>query len=82
MESTLGCQTIEDVLQINTLLSSNYPLWGYELSQVVSAVVNDDLQGLVESRPLKAWKETLALICTVRDYLNLCSKFVCWALMY
>ena len=28
-------------------------------------MVNNDLQGLVETRPLKAWKETLALLCTV-----------------
>ncbi|KAG0569564.1 hypothetical protein M758_6G095900 [Ceratodon purpureus] len=43
--------------------------------KVVSAVVNNDLQGLVESRPLKAWKETLALICTYarsEDWTNLC----------
>ncbi|XP_024364075.1 protein transport protein SEC31 homolog B isoform X2 [Physcomitrium patens] len=43
--------------------------------KVVSAVVNDDLQGLVESRPLKAWKETLALICTYarsEDWKTLC----------
>jgi protein transport protein SEC31 len=33
--------------------------------KVLSAVINNDLQGLVDSRPLKAWKETLALIFTV-----------------
>jgi hypothetical protein len=33
--------------------------------QVLLAVINNDLQGLVDSRPLKAWKETLALIFTV-----------------
>ncbi|CAK9869335.1 unnamed protein product [Sphagnum jensenii] len=32
--------------------------------KVLSAVINNDLQGLVDSRPLKAWKETLALIFT------------------
>jgi predicted membrane protein len=35
------------------------------LLQVLSAIINNDLQGLVDSRPLKAWKETLALIFTV-----------------
>ncbi|XP_024379159.1 protein transport protein SEC31 homolog B isoform X2 [Physcomitrium patens] len=43
--------------------------------KVVSAVVNNDLQGLVETRPLKAWKETLALICTYarsEDWITLC----------
>lgn len=32
--------------------------------KVVSALVNTDLISLVKSRPLKSWKETLALICT------------------
>jgi protein transport protein SEC31 len=32
--------------------------------KVLSAIINNDLQGLVDSRPLKAWKETLALIFT------------------
>lgn len=32
--------------------------------KVVSAMVNNDLIGLVNSRPLKSWKETLALLCT------------------
>ncbi|GLJ29888.1 hypothetical protein SUGI_0590840 [Cryptomeria japonica] len=32
--------------------------------KVVSAMVNNDLIGLVNSRPLKFWKETLALLCT------------------
>eukprot|EP01018_Ginkgo_biloba_P001782 Gb_38895 [translate_table: standard] len=32
--------------------------------KVVSAMVNNDLMGLVNSRPLKSWKETLALLCT------------------
>lgn len=44
-----------------------------EQLQVVSAVVNNDLQGLVESRPLKLWKETLALICTVYNFIYLYS---------
>lgn len=32
--------------------------------KVVSALVNNDLRSLVNTRPLKAWKETLALLCT------------------
>ncbi|XP_057523798.1 protein transport protein SEC31 homolog B isoform X2 [Amaranthus tricolor] len=32
--------------------------------QVVSAMVNHDLMSLVNTRPLKSWKETLALLCT------------------
>ncbi|KAH9300540.1 hypothetical protein KI387_012123 [Taxus chinensis] len=32
--------------------------------KVVSAMVNNDLVGLVNRRPLKSWKETLALLCT------------------
>ncbi|CAH9098983.1 unnamed protein product [Cuscuta epithymum] len=32
--------------------------------KVVSAMVNNDLMSLIKSRPLKSWKETLALICT------------------
>uniref|UniRef100_A0A0D6QV06 Sec16 Sec23-binding domain-containing protein n=1 Tax=Araucaria cunninghamii TaxID=56994 RepID=A0A0D6QV06_ARACU len=32
--------------------------------KVVSAMVHNDLIGLVNSRPLKSWKETLALLCT------------------
>ncbi|KAA3476124.1 protein transport protein SEC31-like protein B-like [Gossypium australe] len=32
--------------------------------KVVSAMVNNDLTSLVNSRPLKFWKETLALLCT------------------
>ncbi|XP_028089677.1 protein transport protein SEC31 homolog B-like isoform X3 [Camellia sinensis] len=32
--------------------------------KVVSAMVNNDLMSLVNSRPLKSWKETLALLCT------------------
>ncbi|GAV89261.1 WD40 domain-containing protein/SRA1 domain-containing protein/Sec16_C domain-containing protein [Cephalotus follicularis] len=32
--------------------------------KVVSAMVNNDLMSLVKTRPLKFWKETLALICT------------------
>ncbi|GMI66980.1 hypothetical protein like AT3G63460 [Hibiscus trionum] len=32
--------------------------------KVVSAMVNNDLVSLVNSRPLKFWKETLALLCT------------------
>lgn len=32
--------------------------------KIVSAMVNNDLMSLVETRPLKYWKETLALLCT------------------
>ncbi|VFQ84239.1 unnamed protein product [Cuscuta campestris] len=32
--------------------------------KVVSALVNNDLSSLVKSRPLKSWKETLALVCS------------------
>ncbi|KAK9683033.1 hypothetical protein RND81_10G113900 [Saponaria officinalis] len=32
--------------------------------KVVSAMVNHDLMSLVKSRPLKSWKETLALLCS------------------
>lgn len=32
--------------------------------KVVSAMVNNDLMNLVNTRPLKLWKETLALLCT------------------
>lgn len=34
--------------------------------QVVSAMVTNDLMSLVNTRPLDSWKETLALLCTVR----------------
>jgi hypothetical protein len=55
------------VLLGSSVLCFDVVCGGCEWLQVVSAVVNNDLQGLVESRPLKVWKETLALICTVRD---------------
>eukprot|EP00245_Coleochaete_scutata_P005204 TRINITY_DN18571_c0_g2_i1.p1 TRINITY_DN18571_c0_g2~~TRINITY_DN18571_c0_g2_i1.p1 ORF type:complete len:1125 (-),score=228.11 TRINITY_DN18571_c0_g2_i1:535-3909(-) len=32
--------------------------------KVVSAVINNDMKGLVASRPTQQWKETLALLCT------------------
>ncbi|KAA8520202.1 hypothetical protein F0562_014458 [Nyssa sinensis] len=32
--------------------------------KVVSAMVNNDLMSLVNTRPLKSWTETLALLCT------------------
>ncbi|XVF22908.1 hypothetical protein REPUB_Repub12eG0211300 [Reevesia pubescens] len=32
--------------------------------KIVSAMVNNDLRSLVNTRPLKFWKETLALLCT------------------
>ncbi|KAL0387908.1 UNVERIFIED_CONTAM: protein transport protein SEC31B [Sesamum radiatum] len=34
------------------------------LKVVVSAMVNNDLMSLANTRPLKSWKETLALFCT------------------
>ncbi|KAG9135374.1 hypothetical protein Leryth_007153, partial [Lithospermum erythrorhizon] len=33
--------------------------------KVVSAIVNNDLASLVNTRPLRSWKETLALFCTL-----------------
>ncbi|GFP92420.1 protein transport protein sec31 homolog b [Phtheirospermum japonicum] len=33
--------------------------------KVVSAMVNNDLMSIANTRPLKSWKETLALFCTV-----------------
>lgn len=33
--------------------------------QIVSAMVSNDLLSLVNTRPLKFWKETLALLCSV-----------------
>ncbi|CAK9170533.1 unnamed protein product [Ilex paraguariensis] len=33
--------------------------------KVVLAMVNNDVMSLVNTRPLKSWKETLALLCTV-----------------
>jgi hypothetical protein len=44
------------------------------LTQVVSAMVGNDLMSFVSTWPLNAWKETLALLCTVRvvvDYVML-----------
>ncbi|XP_060217414.1 protein transport protein SEC31 homolog B isoform X2 [Lycium barbarum] len=32
--------------------------------KVVAAMVNNDLMNIVNTRPLKSWKETLALLCT------------------
>ncbi|KAL7239141.1 hypothetical protein ACSBR2_005108 [Camellia fascicularis] len=43
--------------------------------KVVSAMVNNDLMSLVNSRPLKSWKETLALLCTFaqrEEWTSLC----------
>ncbi|KAH7667118.1 protein transport protein SEC31 protein [Dioscorea alata] len=43
--------------------------------KVVSAMVNNDLMGLVTTRPLDSWKETLALLCTFaqkEDWTLLC----------
>ncbi|KAG6544223.1 hypothetical protein Mapa_014326 [Marchantia paleacea] len=41
---------------------------GRSYLKIMSAIVNHDLKGLVESRPLKAWKETLALLCTYAPF--------------
>lgn len=38
--------------------------------QIVSAMVNNDLLSLVNTRPLKFWKETLALLCSVSFIFN------------
>lgn len=38
----------------------------FVISQVVSAMVNNDLMSIAKRRPLKSWKESLALFCTVR----------------
>lgn len=35
------------------------------MPQVVSAMVNNDLMSIAKRRPLKSWKESLALFCTV-----------------
>eukprot|EP00268_Persea_americana_P017122 TRINITY_DN181_c0_g1_i3.p1 TRINITY_DN181_c0_g1~~TRINITY_DN181_c0_g1_i3.p1 ORF type:complete len:623 (-),score=144.19 TRINITY_DN181_c0_g1_i3:606-2474(-) len=35
--------------------------------KVVSAIANNDLMGLVKTRPLNTWKETLALLCTFAE---------------
>ncbi|EOA37540.1 hypothetical protein CARUB_v10011773mg [Capsella rubella] len=35
--------------------------------KIVSAMMNNDLMTLVQTRPLKSWKETLALICTFAE---------------
>ncbi|PSS09961.1 Protein transport protein SEC31 B like [Actinidia chinensis var. chinensis] len=43
--------------------------------KVVSAMVNNDLMSLVNIRPLKSWKETLALLCTfaqTEEWASLC----------
>ncbi|KAJ8900152.1 hypothetical protein K2173_024792 [Erythroxylum novogranatense] len=45
--------------------------------KVVSAMVNNDLISLVNTRPLKYWKETLALLCTFaqnEDWSLLCNS--------
>ncbi|KAL2612070.1 hypothetical protein R1flu_023762 [Riccia fluitans] len=41
---------------------------GRSYLKIMSSIVNHDLKGLVESRPLKAWKETLALLCTYAPF--------------
>ncbi|XP_057498438.1 protein transport protein SEC31 homolog B-like isoform X2 [Actinidia eriantha] len=43
--------------------------------KAVSAMVNNDLMSLVNIRPLKSWKETLALLCTfaqTEEWTSLC----------
>ncbi|XP_076949538.1 protein transport protein SEC31 homolog B-like isoform X2 [Bidens hawaiensis] len=43
--------------------------------KVVATMVNNDLVSLVNTRPLKSWKETLALLCTFaqrEDWSSLC----------
>ncbi|KAK1321736.1 hypothetical protein QJS10_CPA03g00730 [Acorus calamus] len=43
--------------------------------KVVSAMVNKDLLGLVKTRPLSSWKETLALLCSLaqgEEWTSLC----------
>ncbi|KAG5565132.1 hypothetical protein RHGRI_001130 [Rhododendron griersonianum] len=45
--------------------------------KVVSAMVNNDLASLVNTRPLKSWKETLALLCTFaqgEEWSSLCDS--------
>ncbi|KAL8246584.1 hypothetical protein R6Q59_007800 [Mikania micrantha] len=37
--------------------------------QVVAAMVNNDLVSLVNTRPLKSWKKTLAVLCTYAEIL-------------
>ncbi|KAL3683229.1 hypothetical protein R1sor_001251 [Riccia sorocarpa] len=41
---------------------------GRSYLKIMSSIVNHDLKGLVETRPLKAWKETLALLCTYAPF--------------
>ncbi|BBN16840.1 protein transport protein SEC31 [Marchantia polymorpha subsp. ruderalis] len=41
---------------------------GRSYLKIMSAIVNHDLKGLVETRPLMAWKETLALLCTYAPF--------------
>ncbi|KAK7854796.1 protein transport protein sec31 like protein b, partial [Quercus suber] len=40
--------------------------------KVVSAMVNNDPLSLVNTRPLKFWKETLAFLCSIEEWTMLC----------
>jgi hypothetical protein len=59
---------------VNDLWVSKLRKGSCVLLQVLSAIINNDLQGLVDSRPLKAWKETLALIFTVCIFFSQSSR--------
>ncbi|KAK7854777.1 protein transport protein sec31 like protein a [Quercus suber] len=45
-------------------ISANEMTDALVIANVVSAMVNNDLLSLVNTRPLKIWKETLALLCS------------------
>lgn len=58
--------TLFQVLKVHLLLLIVSTGFFYVLLlQVVSAMVNNDLISIANTRPLKSWKETLALFCTV-----------------
>ncbi|RWW34756.1 hypothetical protein BHE74_00010531 [Ensete ventricosum] len=66
------------------LRNSLTPYLKCHLFQVVSAMVNNDLMNLINTRPLNSWKETLALLCTFAQKEewtvlcdNLASRLVC-----
>nr|GEX63864.1 hypothetical protein [Tanacetum cinerariifolium] len=52
--------SFEDGVQHAMYLNNN----SYPYLKVVSAIVSNDLVILVNTRPLKSWKETLDLLCT------------------
>jgi protein transport protein SEC31 len=65
---------------IQQILSNSYQFFFFVVNlssvvhfhfQVVSAMVSNDLLSLVNTRPLKFWKETLALLCSV-SLIGLC----------